>query len=187
MTQTIRVDFGEVGTATRVFDEAFQHPRRRVVIQPVDVAVARAWLRKNARVVNFVWCAGVKNLTQRLAEAGPLRMGQLIDLDTLYGRERCGWVDHEADGDYLCNAPPDKDANVDTETGKRRCFSWNCPIAYEADREDIRRKDPELWRSDYKPYPGLEPNDYMVLHSRPRYAYVPNVTVLGCDGWQDYA
>jgi len=183
----VTLDLSQPEAATKLFDEAFQHPRRKYVVQPVDAEVARKWLRENANIVNFVWCAGVKSLSQRLAEAGPLRKGQLRHLDTLSERNRCGWVDFSEEADYTCDAPPGDDTDTDSANGNRRCFAWNCPIAYEADREDIRCKDPALFKSDFEPYPGQKPDDYMVLHSRPRYAYVPNVSVLGCDGWEDHA
>ncbi len=187
MRQIVRLDFAEAGVAERIFDEAFQHPRRKYVIQPVDAEVARRWLCEHANIVNFVWCGGAKSLRERLAEGGALHPGQLIHLDTLYYRNRCGWMDVSEGADYTCDAPPGDDTDTDSANGKRRCFAWNCPIAYEAGREDIRRKAPELFKSDFKPYPDQKPDDDMVLHSRPRYAYVPNVTVLGCDGWEDYA
>ncbi|HEU5376890.1 MAG TPA: hypothetical protein VFV38_15750, partial [Ktedonobacteraceae bacterium] len=114
--------------------------------------------------------------------------------DELYYRDRCGW----AAGSYHCDHPDhpgaehcwEKDCEECEELGadeygrprhKCLCYAWNCPIASEADREDIRRRDPDLYRSDYKSYPDEEPHDWMVLHSRPRYAYVPNVRVLGCE------
>jgi hypothetical protein len=76
-----------------------------------------------------------------------------------------------------------KELGVDeqgTPRHKRLCYAFNCPIACEADREDIRKLDPDLYKSDFKPYPDEQPHDWMVLHSRPRYAYVPNVKVVGC-------
>lgn len=184
----ITIDFSDHKAATEIFDEAFQYPRRKYKIIPTDKDVATKWLRENANTVNFVWCGGVKNLNQRLAEGGPLHMGQLIPLDNLYGRERCGWIDYDGEA-YDCNAPErdGEDVLLNDETGKRLCLANNCPIAHEADREDIRIKDPELYRSDYKPYPDETPVDWMVLHSRPRYAYVPNITVLGCEGWERWA
>jgi hypothetical protein len=185
----VPLDFSDDLAARALFDEAFQHPRRKYVVIPKDAQAARAWLRKNASVVNFVWCGGAKGLDQRLSEGGALQSGQLIDLETLSNmRNRCGWFisDDGVENDYLCDHPSQENEAELSAGGKRKCFSWNCPIAYPAFREDIRRKAPSLWRSDYKSNKD-EPEDYMVLHSRPRYAYVPNVRVLGCEGWEQYA
>ncbi len=186
----IPLDFTDVPAVEALFDEAFCHPRRQYTVHPVDTAVAAEWLKENTYMVNFVWCAGVKSFDRRLEEAGPMRHNTLIHLDELFYRDRCGW----ATGSYHCDYPDKEDAECchdeDCEEcegsiyaegdGKRLCYSFNCPIACEADREDIRKLDPGLWRSDYKGN-DYEPQDWMVLHSRPRYAYVPNVTVLGCE------
>ncbi len=188
------LDFTDIPAVEALFDEAFRYPRRHYTVQPVDAEVAAAWLKENTYMVGFVWCAGVKSFEQRLKEAGPLRCGQLIGLDMLYYRGLCGWES----GSYHCDYPnwPGDDADhcrdrtcgeeecegqqQETGYGKRLCYSFNCPIASEADREDIRRLDPGLWQSDYKGNTH-KPEDWMVLHSRPRYAYVPNVIVLGCE------
>lgn len=187
MSETIVLDFADHEAAMRLFDEAFCNPDRPYVVQPQDPAIAAEWLRKCTWMVNFVWCAGAKSFEQRLAEGGPLQAGQLIDFDTLYYRGRCGWRS-DADGDnngYLCDAPipPEDIFHVEacSQTGKRLCYRWQCPVAYQADREDIQRLDPDLYASDYEPYPDSEPEDWLVLYARPRYAYVPNVRVVGLE------
>lgn len=190
----IVLDFTNTQAVEDLFNEAFQHPRRTYVVQPVDVDIATEWLKKNTNMVNFVWCAGVKSFEKRLEEAGPLHLREIIHLDELYYRNRCGW----AAGDWHCDHPNDEHSEECQEKGceeceelepdkagepqhKRLCSAWNCPIASEADRDDIRKLYPDLYRSDYEPYPDAEPHDWMVLHSRPRYAYVPNIQVLGCE------
>lgn len=171
----ITLDFSDHDAAVKLFDEAFVHPRRHYVIQPVDVETAKKWLRKNASMRHFGWGPDPRP---------PMGCGDLMSMDTLYYRDRCGWVADCEEGDnngYLCDYPPDEQSETCSQTGKRLCHTWQCPVAYEADREDIRRKDPGLWKSDYKPHPDEQPTDWMVLCARPRYAYVVNVTVLGCE------
>jgi hypothetical protein len=191
MSKPIILDFSDNEAAANLFNEAFQHPRRKYVIQPVNQEIAAQWLKENTNMVKFVWCAGVKSFETRLNEAGPLRCGELIHLDTLYHRNRCGW----AAGSYHCDHPDHPDAElcdvkdceecgVDEQGQPRHkclCHAFACPLAYEADRDDIKKLDPDLYRTDYKDYPGAEPHDWMVLHSRPRYAYAPNVLVIGCE------
>jgi hypothetical protein len=194
------LDFSNHKAASNLFNEAFQHPRRKYVVHPVDKEVAAEWLKENTYMTNFTWCAGAKSFEKRLAEAGSLRCGELIHLDTLYYRDRCGWQA----GNWHCDYPYEKEDAEECEEDdceeceelgkdeqgeqlhKRLCFSFNCPIAYEADRDDIKKLDPGLYKSDYKPYPDETPQDWMVLHSRPRYAYVPNVRVVGCEDVRRY-
>jgi hypothetical protein len=187
----ITLDFADVQAVEALFNEAFQHPRRKYVVQPTDTREASEWLKENTWMTNFTWCAGAKSFEQRLQEVGTLRRKQLIHLDELYYRNRCGW----AAGDYHCDHPDRENSeccsgedceecegHIDAEGyGKRLCYAFNCPIAASADREDIRKLDPDLWRSDYKDYPDEEPHDWMVLYARPHYAYVQNVEVLGCE------
>ncbi|MBU0491774.1 MAG: hypothetical protein KKA73_03370 [Chloroflexi bacterium] len=178
-----RVDFADHAAVVALFDEAFCHPDRHYTVQPVDVAVATAWLQQYTWMTNFCWGEGSKPFAQRLAEAGPLRCRQLTDLDTLYYRNRCGWRSDQ--GDYCCDAPltgiEEHYVEVCPATGLRLCQAGQCPVAYQANRHDIQRLDPDLYQSDLAPYPEHEPEDWLVLSARPRYAYVPNVQVLGCE------
>jgi len=66
-------------------------------------------------------------------------------------------------------------------TGKRMCFPFQCPIAYPLDAAGIRELDPGLYASDYAGEDDDYATDWMALAHRPRYAYVPNVIVIGCE------
>jgi hypothetical protein len=191
MKKPIVLDFADERTVERLFNEAFRHPECQYVVQPTNTSKAAEWLKEHTWMTNFTWCAGVKSFAQRLQEVGPLCYKQLIHLDELYYRNHCGW----AAGDYHCDYPDlaegewcRKEGCEECEClvypqghGKRLCFASDCPIAAQADREDIRKLDPDLWRSDYQDDPDAEPEDWMILHTRPRYAYVTNVEVLGCE------
>lgn len=180
----IHLDYSDHEAAKALYDEAWAHPRRKYTIIPADPEVAWHWIFNNASMLNFGWPTS-SNFDVHLKELGPMQPGDLISLDTMYYRNRCGWVysDNEADTEdeeYVCYHPDTENSEENTESGKRRkCFSWNCPLAHEADREDIRKRDPEFYKSDFKPYPDEQPHDWMILHKRPRYAYVPNITVIG--------
>jgi len=191
----IPLDFTDTVAVEALFNEAFQHPHRKYTVRPNDVEVAAMWLKEYTSMVNFVWCAGVKEFDKRLKEAGPMRLHQVTHLDTLYYRDRCGWAagswhcdypgsDDDADWCYDDECEECEEQGRDAEgeiKHKRICLATGCPIAWEADREDLKKYYPSLYKSDYKDVPDEEPHDWMILHSRPRYAYVPNVTVLGCE------
>ena len=190
----VTLDFTNREAVERVFNQAFRHPEQQYTIQPTNEEQASAWLKEYTDTVNFVWCAGVKSFEQRLAEAGPLHNEQLIHLDTLYGRNRCGW----AAGSYHCDHPDHADAEIcqdrdceeceelgKDDQGQPRhkclCFASNCPIASQVTLEDLRKLDPSLAEEYKDSDEGESCGDWMVLDARPRYAYVPNVTVLGCE------
>ena len=187
------LDFTDMHAVETLFNEAFQHPEQTYIVQPVDVQIAAQWLSEFTSMVNFTWSAGTKSFEQRLQQAGPMRFEQLIHLDELFYRNRCGWAARS----YHCDHPDHADAELcaendceecttlgNDEQGQPRrkclCFASGCPIAAQADREDMKRLDPDLWESDYKDS-EYEPEEWMILPSRPRYAYVPNITVLGCE------
>jgi hypothetical protein len=109
----ISLDFSDHEAVMKLFNEAFQHPRRRYTIHPVDKDVAATWLRENTWMTNFTF-------EKRLNEAGALRCGELIHLDELYYRERCGW----AAGHYHCDHPDKEDA-AECEDGEcEECEEW---------------------------------------------------------------
>lgn len=193
MTTKATIDFTDHEAARIFFDDAWAHPRRKYLVTPADPEIARRWLRDNAYMLAFGW-ATESGFQARLKQLGPMQPNTVIPLDELSNmRNRCGWfvtervdpiASHAAgepviDEDYLCEHPDNLDG-----CRPGQCFASQCPIAAEADREAIRKLYPELWRSDYKDHPNDEPHDWMVLWARPRYAYVPNVTVLGCEGWE---
>lgn len=187
MNKPVVLDFSDSDSARAFFDDAFLHPRRKYVVQPLDANVARRWLSDNATMLRFSWADG----------ATPMQFGDLIHMDELYYRNRCGWVTDTSkfescdNNGYLCDFPddrqvehlwPDNGGETCSQTGKRLCYPWQCPVAIEACVEDIKRKYPDLYRSDYKGEP-LEDTagDWMILEVRPRRALVANVIVLGCE------
>lgn len=183
MPNVITLDFSNTDAARTLFDQAFEHPENTYIVQPIDTDVARAWLQENAFMLNFGWATD-NTFQTRLQRLGAMYFYQVIGLDTLYYRNRCGWQADDEEGDnngYLCDYPPDMHTERCSVTGNRLCHTWQCPIAYQADREDIRLYDPSSYASDYANDPEQEPEDEMVLIKRPRYAYVPNVHVLGCE------
>ena len=92
---TTLLDFTNHGASVAFFDNAFQHPRRTYWVQPVDVQVAREWMHENAYLKHFGW----------IRDCPPMKKWDRIDLDTLYGRGRCGW---EGEG-WTCNHPENDD------------------------------------------------------------------------------
>lgn len=158
------LDFTDHEAACALYDEAFQHPDRLYVVTPIDDEVARTWIRDNAYMLNFGW-AGARSFQEKLKALGAMRYGQKIHIDTLYYRDRCGWVTEDApDGaennGYLCDYPPGKGDEVCRVTRKRLCHTCQCPIASSSDDEH---------------------DEQMILYRRPRYAYVSNVLVQGCE------
>lgn len=120
----------------------------------------QTWAQENASMRHFGWGDETKH--------SPMKPGDLIPMDELYHRARCGWANGQED--YVCDHP-DKARPTDEET----CFDYDCPIAYPAAREDIEERDPNMFADNYAPYPDSEPTDWVVLHSRPRYAFASNV------------
>jgi hypothetical protein len=182
------LDFADHAAAMDFFNVAFQNPQAQYLVTPTDPEAARAWLAEYANMVNFSWRVSSKPFEERLAEAGPMRLNDVTDIDTLHGRN-CGWgfcdreVDDENNG-FLCDAPvaPGEDVMVSSETGKRFCHTWQCPVAWEANVAAIREFSPSLYESDFADCDDEETaNDWMVLSARPRYAYVPNVMVEGVE------
>jgi len=189
----IRLDFADHNATVALFEEAFQHPRKTYRVAPVDLTVAYQWLRDNAYMLHFNWWTGKETQAERKAAA--MRKGDLLSFETLVGRGRCGWFhdcgdsqcsaeqrDSHIDG-WLCDHPADKDYSVDPDTGLRPCSpAVECPVVYMAYKDEIKRKDPMLYRDNFRDWPEDDAVDgWVILRKRPRYAYVPNVVVLGCE------
>lgn len=100
------------------------------------------WVSENAFMMDFGWTED---------ERKPMVCGLETHIDTLFGRNRCGWAnsDTEKNNGYGCDHPEQEDV----EDGQGRCFSFTCPIACETEDE----------------------SEEMKLHSRPRYAFAKNV------------
>ena len=164
----VTLDFTDHEAAYRLYDEAFQHPDCLYVVTPIDAEAARAWMRENAYMLNFGW-VGARPFQEKLKELGAMRYGQHMHMDTLYYRDRCGWVPENVpvgaeNNGYLCDYPPGKGDEVCRVTHKRLCHTYQCPIALRASDEEEDGED-----------------DDMILYRRPRYAYVSNVLVQGCE------
>lgn len=103
----------------------------------------------------------------------PMRCGELVDLDTLFYRNRCGWKDSDTDinNGYGCAHPRAKKSD---EPGA--CFAWTCPIAYKnLACEQCGEGEDDCACADGYHYD--EGNPDMELHERPRDAMAANVWV----------
>ena len=145
----------------RVWDVMWQANHHTFVVLTKRADRMRDWVRENASMRHFGW--------GKVEECAPMQPGDLMPMDSLYHRQRCGWA-NEAEP-YRCDHPDQEYKTQEEEN----CVDHSCPIAYAAYREDIQEKDPDLYASDYESYPDAEPKDWVVLHSRPRYAYAHNV------------
>jgi hypothetical protein len=78
-------------------------------------------------------------------------MRQLITIDDLTGI--CGYFNGavSVNNGYGCNHPDQEETDIDRETGKEqgKCYCHSCPIAYQADYEDMQNLDAEL-AEEYK-------------------------------------
>jgi len=45
-----------------------------------------------------------------------------------------------------------------------KCYSFSCPLAWQADRDDIEEYDPDFFESDFKHYPEDQPDNYVVQY-----------------------
>lgn len=96
-------------------------------------------------------------------------MKQLIIINRL--ARICGYANHETDvnNGYGCNHIDCRDVVID-ENGKEqgRCYTFSCPIAHEADLEDLRNLDHDLYqehKGDALPDGTIE-DDWMVYDDR---------------------
>jgi hypothetical protein len=75
---------------------------------------------------------------------------QLITINAL--ARRCGYFnsDTNVNNGYGCDHPNQEQTDLD-ENGEEqgKCYSFSCPIAYEADYEDLQKLDPDL-AEEYK-------------------------------------
>lgn len=170
----LTLDFTDIERVSAIWEEAFQHPEQVYHIVPVDLSIAEEWIQNNAWMRSFGWGEEEKR--------APLAYGKLIHLDELYYRNRCGyanaqepeedqWADMLDDPTYVCFHPQSED--------KHCMIGGECPYASEACLEDLREQDTDL----YEQYKCEVENDekcgdWMILHSRPRWAYVPNITLV---------
>lgn len=143
-----------------VWDAMWQTPQHTFVVWASDVNRALKWTERNACVRHFNW---VHDGAQ-----SPMKPGEIIHMDTLYGRGRCGWTNNgvEHNNGYGCAHPEN------SEDGS--CFTFACPIAYSAGLcQNCEKSEDDCTCDDYD-----ENVDRLVLWRRPRYALARNV-ILG--------
>jgi hypothetical protein len=93
-------------------------------------------------------------------------MRRLIMIDEL--TSICGYYNGSVsvNNGYGCDHPECEDTEFDDEAGKEqgRCFTFSCPIAWQADLEDLQELDPGLaeeYKNDALP-DGTIDSDWMV-------------------------
>lgn len=169
-TRKIALSFENQDRAARIFDYAFRHPKTHLIIIPKDQRIALEWLEENAYLRHFGWGDP--------SEYPPMRYGDLMHLDELYYRDRCGY----AGRDFTCTHPEEGEED---EKGRRLCFATDCPLAYRAGCTDFKERDPDLYKEYNCGYSEEEDeeiddtSEWMILIRRPREAYVENITVEG--------
>lgn len=147
-------------TIRAVWDAMWQTPQHTFVVWASDVERARTWTERNACVRHFNWVHG--------GAQPPMKPGEIIHMDTLYGRGRCGWDNNgvQQNNGYGCSHPENN------EDGS--CFTFACPIAYSAGIcQNCEKPEDDCTCDDYS-----ENVDRLVLWRRPRYALARNV-ILG--------
>lgn len=127
---------------TKVWDVMWACPQHTFQILTKRPDRMKKWVSENAYMMDFGWTE---------EERQPMVYGLETHIDTLFGRNRCGWANSETDENngYGCDHPKQEDV----KNGQGRCFSVSCPIAFETEDE----------------------SEEMKLHSRPRYAFAQNV------------
>lgn len=93
-------------------------------------------------------------------------MKTLITINAL--ARKCGYFNPEAsvNNGYGCDHPDQEETDFDDELQREqgKCYGHSCPIAYEADYEDMQKLDPDLadeYKNDVLPDGTIE-SDWMV-------------------------
>lgn len=72
---------------------------------------------------------------------------KILHIDEL--TDICGYFTTETtvNNCYGCTHPDQEETDIDFRTGKEhgKCYSWACPLANEADLEDMKQLDPQLY------------------------------------------
>lgn len=137
-----------------VWDHLWGHPHHTFMVltkRPERMLdFVSAWGRRR----HFDWCDWEKR--------APIKCGDVLPIDELYGRGTCGWkcLTGKAWEEEKCGHPKHEE-RYDRDLGE--CFASCCPIAYV-----LSEGDPEFEE-------GFSEDYWMKLHSRPRKAYVENV------------
>lgn len=150
-------------TRSRTWDAMWASPKVTFLVETRRLRALFDWTREHASVRSFGWGYGM----------APMECGEVIDLDTLFYRNRCGWADGRApvNNGYGCAHPKAKDSS---EPGA--CFSWVCPIAEDVGGCIHCGKDEEDCTCE-RGFESSEENPRMELHERPRDAMAANVWV----------
>jgi hypothetical protein len=92
---------------------------------------------------------------------------ELITINDL--ARKCGYFNGETvvNNGYGCDNPSQEETDFDDEANKDqgKCYSWGCPLAYEADYEDIKRLDPDLAKeyAEQQQKYGFIESDWVVM------------------------
>jgi len=86
-------------------------------------------------------------------------MRKIIHIDEL--TDICGFFNSETrvNNCYGCNHPDQESSDIDEDTGLRqgKCYSFSCPVATEADLQDLKELDAERYE-EWKDEP-YDPSD----------------------------
>ncbi len=147
-------------TIRAVWDAMWATPQHTFVVWASDVNRAAKWTERNACNRHFNWA--------HCGAQPPMVPGEIIYMDTLYGRGLCGWDNNgvEQNNGYGCSHPENN------EDGS--CFGFACPIAYSAGLcSNCTKPEDDCTCKRYH-----ENEELLVLWRRPRYALARNV-ILG--------
>lgn len=150
------------GQRAAAWDAMWSHPRVTFLVEAADVEAMRLWVLDHASRRNFHYWS---------PPGAPTERGELVDIDTLFGRGVCGWSDVDSDehNGYGCAHPR---SGRTAEPGA--CFAHSCPIAWETPICG-RCGEGEDDCACPEGYESTEENPMMRLHERPRDAMAGNV------------
>ena len=95
-------------------------------------------------------------------------MTKIIHIDEMV--EICGFftTDIEVNNGYGCKHPEQEETDIDHCTWKEhgKCYSWSCPLANEADLEDMKEYDMKLYEDwkDERADPTEMGGQYLVIY-----------------------
>jgi protein gp37 len=153
----------------KIFDKIWQNPQHTFQILTKRPEKMKEFVKNWAYQKWFGWGPD--------ANKNPMKCGEIVYLDNLFDRNDCGWatskdIANDNNG-YLC-LHPDNEEKTDNPT-VNKCFTWACPIA----TKGVNKKDIPLDERDDYEYDDdgftSESEELMILHSRPRHAFVQNL------------
>lgn len=146
-------------TIRPAWDAMWAAKDHRFLVTTIHPKRLRTWASRNASARRFGWIDFDRQPT--------MHPGDVIHMDELYYRGRCGWVDYGGDRNngYGCAHPENE------ENGE--CHTFACPIAYSAGLcANCDAHEDDCTCGDF-----YEDEDLMELHSRPRRAVAGNVWI----------